>query len=672
MQNKNIVLLLMLVLAISSACVFFAESESSAPEKVSSPTPLPPIPIQAGEDNPDEPVLITGDIPYTSPFFLNTISQPFVLLEDQAGFVNRDKEFVFSLGGQVLGPVVVHEDESLTYSLHLPMIPQGTLVDVDNDQQEDNGVQIFAVAYWSNTWGDTFLEERDGTGWSTAYASTLTNPENKDEITGGTLVVWSPDDQQSFPTGFGEDGLLFTEDDPIDKIPPGYNIIDLDQNPFQIYKSVQPDIALNEGDIAVNDFENLSYLEAFQSLFDKASREYPFTAEKGVDWDALEAEFTARAAEAKTADEFYTTLKEFTLRIPDGHVNISFNPDVFFEDYGGSFGMILTQLSDGRVIVTDVLPETPAFSEGILEGAEIIEWNGKPVADTLKNITAFFGPYSTEHTRLVEQVNFLTRVEPDTIIDISYLNPHESNPKQTTLKAIIEYQTLIESFPNSDLDQLSLPLEGLVLDDSGIGYIRLTTFSDDYQLMARLWDHYIQGLIDGEIPGLIIDLRANSGGSLGLAMDFAGYFFNEEIPLYQGYYYSEQSKTFEAAERLTKIEPGSQLFEGKVAVLVSPDCISACEGFAYAMQQDDRAIIIGHYPTAGAFGEVGRGQYSMPDEINMQFPTGRPESLDNGEVVIEGVGVIPDIIIPVTLESALGEVDTVLEAAIQELLNSIQ
>jgi C-terminal processing protease CtpA/Prc len=101
-------------------------------------------------------------------------------------------------------------------------------------------------------------------------------------------------------------------------------------------------------------------------------------------------------------------------------------------------------------------------------------------------------------------------------------------------------------------------------------------------------------------------------------------------------------------------------------VLVSPNCVSACEGFSYILQNEGRAKVVGHYPSAGAFGEVGAGQYKMPDEISMQFPTGRSESPD-GEVIIEGRGIVPDVLVPVTLESALGQVDAVLQAAVEAL-----
>jgi C-terminal processing protease CtpA/Prc len=70
------------------------------------------------------------------------------------------------------------------------------------------------------------------------------------------------------------------------------------------------------------------------------------------------------------------------------------------------------------------------------------------------------------------------------------------------------------------------------------------------------------------------------------------------------------------------------------------------------------------------YGEVGKGQYELPADISLQFPTGRPETLD-GELLIEGVGIIPDILVPVTEASALGRTDAVLQAAIDALLARI-
>jgi C-terminal processing protease CtpA/Prc len=662
-----LVLILLSIVACSSFKDLFPD-ETTAPS--ASPTPLKPIPIQPGGSNPDEPVLITGTIPFTSPFFINTIAEPFVMLEDEAGFIARDREFEFPLAGQVIGPVDLVDDTTLSYTLSLPAVPAATLNDVDNDDTQDPGVMVFAVAYWSNTWGDPFLEARDGTGWSNAYTSAITDPNRQDEIKGGKLIIWAPDDEQEFPSGFGPDEKLFTDDDPITTIPAGYSIVDLDQEPFHIYKEAQPNITLVEGEVAVNDYSALDYSQAFDALFEKVSREYPFTEEKGIDWDQLYAQFAPQVAAARSDKDFYRAIWSFCHQIPDGHVGLSIDPDIFFEEWGGGLGLVISELSDGSVLATQVLPGYPAAEKGIQVGAELITWNDQPIAQAISEVDPFFGPYSTEHHKRLEQAIFLTRMPPSQKVTFSYRNPGDSSVKEVTLQAVVEYDSLFASLPFFNADALEMPIVGEVLKDSGLGYIRITTFSDDYNLLARLWERYIENLIDNEIPGVIIDLRSNGGGSGGLAMDFAGYLFDEEILLSENFYFNDLTGEFERRDIPSRIKPAPLYYDGAVAVLVSPNCASACEGFAYALSQGGRSIIVGNFPTAGMYGEVGRGQYELPGDISLQFPTGRPETPD-GKLLIEGEGVIPDIVVPVTKESALGSRDTVLEKAIETLLDRI-
>ncbi len=672
--KSRLIISAIVLLLVGLACRAEVNPTISAPQPlanppIAAPTALPPVPVQPGAANPDEPTSIIGKIPYTSPFFLNSTSEPFVLLEDEAGFVRRDRDFQFPLSGQTIGPVIMADDQSLTYELSLPSVPQGTFVDVDNNAQADTGVHVFAVAYWDNTWGGPFLEERDGTGWSTAYSSAVIDPDNNDEISGGTLVVWAPDGQQAFPTGFGTDGLLFTADDPTSPIPAGYTLVNLDKQPFEFYKEARPELDLNEGVVAVNDFSSLNYSEAFDALFQKASREYPFTVEKNIDWQALYDQFKPRVAQAENQQDFYRALRDFSYSIPDGHVGLQLDPQVFYEERGGSFGLVLTELTDGRVIATKVIPGSPADQAGIKPGAEIVEWAGEPTKQAIGNTVPYNGPFSTEHARRNAQVIFLTRVPPDTRVDISYKNPGDDLIQQINLTAVVEYDSLFEALGYND--QTMLPVETKILQPSGLGYIRISTFSDDYHLMAQLWERAIQDFKDKEIPGVIIDLRSNSGGNSGLANDFAGFFFDKEIELFRRSYYNEKTGQFEYDEQNEKVKPAPFIYDGPIAVLVSPDCVSACEGFAWTLEQQGRSIIVGSFPSAGAFGEVGRGQYKLPDGLSMQFPTGRPETLD-GVVLIEGTGVVPDILVPVTEQSAMGQEDAVLQAAVQALSEKIK
>ena len=319
---------------------------TDTPEPVEEPTAVPEpteeanLPGERATIINDEggPIAITGVVSYTAPFFTLGVSQPVVIFEDQAGFVDRDEDYIFPVASQALGQITTDFFTSpFSYSLSLPIEPLGGYRDVDFDGEEDQGIQVFAVAYWTNTYGDAFLEERDlgGGGWSTAYASTRISVEEEfeREIVGGTFVVFAPDDQQGFPSGFGEDQLLFTEDDPIITLPQGYTIVNLDTEPFIFDRSRRPVIDLIEPDfVALVDYSEESYTDAFNNLVDKLSLEYAFTEYKGIDWEALREEFLPFFEEADAKDDadiYLRALRDFAWRIPDGHVSGPFLGDEF-------------------------------------------------------------------------------------------------------------------------------------------------------------------------------------------------------------------------------------------------------------------------------------------------------------------------------------------------------
>lgn len=628
----------------------------------------------------DGVVAITGEVAYTNPFFTEGVAQPIVILEDQAGFVDRNKNFLMPLASQTLGQITSDFYTSpFNYSIALPIEPQGSYRDVDQDGEEENGVQVFAIAYWDNTFGDPFLEERDlgGGGWSTAYASTLVseNYETKNEIVGGKLLLYAPDDQQQFPAEWGEDGLLFTEDDSlVVTLPQGYTVVDLDTEPFTFDRSRYQQIDLIEPQgAAVVDYSDLTYTEAFTSFVNKLSKEYAFTEEKNIDWEALQEEFLPlmqQADEEGDADIYLRALRDFAWSIPDGHISGPFIVEDFATSTAEGLGLAMRDVDDGRVIVTFLLEDGPAAEAGLVLGAEIVAINGITTTDYVSNTIAQSAPFSTEHVERLQKLRYAVRFPEDSEVEIVYLNPGETEPVTVTLETVPERDSFAATSFFQGTTGFELPVEYTILDN-GYAYVQITSFLDNKVLTIQLWERLMQHLNDYQIPGLIIDMRQNGGGYGFMADQMAAYFFDEPHTLGNTGYYDEDLDDFEFdpedAERFYL--PAEELrYSGDVVVLVGPACASACEFFSYDMTINDRATIVGHYPTAGLGGSVE--DVYMPEGEVFRFTIGR--AVDNeGNIHIEGQGVVPDVRVPVTPENLLTDEDVVLQTAVEVLDGSI-
>ncbi|MBK8047356.1 MAG: peptidase S41 [Anaerolineales bacterium] len=645
----------------------------------------PALPALAQSDNPppatvnnDEggPVVIAGEMDYTNPLITLGVAEPLIVLEDQAGFVDRDRGYIMSPESQVLG--VITGDfftPPFTWTLSLPIEPQGALRDVDQDGKEDKGVQTFAVAYWTNIFGDPYLEQRDlqGGGWSTAYATTRVTgtPSGKGEVTGGAYVVWAPDDQQGFPSGFGEDGKLFTEDDPIVTLPAGYTIVNMDSDPFTFDRSARPNLALVEPEeIALDDFSSLSYAEAFDKMIEKMRKEYAFTDYKQIDWDALVAEFRPRMEEAdqnRDSDEYRRALFDFTLSIPDGHVGMPLIREDFERATGGGLGLAMRELDGGEVIVNFITPDGPAEQAGIALGAQILEMGGMPVGDYVAEARPFRTSSSEANLRL-QQLRYATRAPLGTEIEVKYQNPDAAEPQTAKLTFVAEPDSFRFSSLNRGLTGAEQPIEFRLLD-SGLGYVKIYGFSDNELLTIQLWERLMQTLNGLGIPGLIIDMRQNGGGNGFLADQMAAYFFNDELELGNAGFFDESLGEFYFDDRtIDRFYPPDETlrYNGRIAVITGPNCASACEFFTYDLTQQGRADVIGNYPTAGLGGSIG--VFRMPDLQQLQFTVGRAVDMD-GNIHIEGKGVPPTVRVPVTEETLFYDGDLLLDAATAVLLD---
>ena len=641
------------------------------------------VPPDEGDDPPaaviehDEggPVTIAGSVEYTDPFFALGVAEPLVILEDQAGFVDRDRGFVMPEESQVIGQITSDFFTSpFTYSVSLPIEPESSLRDVDQDAESDAGVMIYAVAYWTNTWGDPFLEVRDlfGGGWSTAYASTRIDPDPsaEGEVIGGTYLVYAPDDEQGFPSGFGSDGLLFTEDDPIVVLPEGYTVVNLDSDVFTFDRSREAVVDLIEGEqAAADDFSDLSYSGAFDAMIELFRTKYAFTEYKGLDWDALAASLRPRFVEAEEngdAEAYRLALRDFAWSIPDGHIGGSFGDslgEMFATATDGGLGLAIRELDDERVVVNFVLEDGPADQAGIELGAEIFEIDGRPIDAVLDETVPWSSPFSTEHVRRLQQLRYAVRFPVETDVEVTFQNQNDTGPSTAALTTVAESDSFSFSSFNVGLTGFELPVEYSVLD-SDYGYVKIYSFADNSLLTIQLWERMIQSFNESGVPGLIIDMRQNDGGLGFLADQMAAYFFDEELTLGNTGFYDESLGEFYFDPNLESrfhLPPENLRYNAPIAVVTGPSCASACEFFTHDMTLQDRAVVVGQYPTQGLGGSVE--VFLMPDDELLQFTTGRAVD-GNGEIHIEGIGVAPTIDVPVDEETLFSEGDPILDAAV--------
>ena len=96
---------------------------------------------------------------------------------------------------------------------------------------------------------------------------------------------------------------------------------------------------------------------------------------------------------------------------------------------------------------------------------------------------------------------------------------------------------------------------------------------------------------------------------------------------------------------------------------VVASCASACEFFAYDLRLAG-ATVIGQYPSAGAGGSIN--DFLMPEDAQVRMTIGRAVDAD-GNIHIEGTGVVPDVDVPVDEDTVFAEGDAVLDAAVAYL-----
>lgn len=222
----------------------------------------------------------------------------------------------------------------------------------------------------------------------------------------------------------------------------------------------------------------------------------------------------------------------------------------------GSFGGIGIQFQTpgDTVTVVEVIAGSPAYKAGLLPGDRIVTVDSTDIAGKkLSN----------------EEIFAKLRGPKGTKVKLSIRRPGEKNLKNFTLV-------------RGDIPQASI--EGVYMTPDSIGYVRVSRFARD------TYEQFYKALVNLRFEGaksFIVDLRGNTGGYMEPAVMMANEFLEPGSVIVETRGRNlDDNSTIEA--------DGTGLFQDTpLAVLIDEVSASASEIFSGAMQDNDRAVIIG-------------------------------------------------------------------------------
>lgn len=218
----------------------------------------------------------------------------------------------------------------------------------------------------------------------------------------------------------------------------------------------------------------------------------------------------------------------------------------------------------GKLIVYELYKGLSADNAGLKPGDEIIKINGVDVLEQNQGVDILLGG------------------RQNTEVEIVYLR----NSKETLVKV-----------RRGDKKPKAVPI--FKISDRGVGYIALTRFSRG---AAKEVESALKFLLIDEAKGLILDLRNNPGGLLQEAVNIVNLFVpKDQLVVSTRSYIKKYNKQF-----VTRQQPLS--LDIPLVILVNEQSASASEIVAGALQDLDRAVIIGNQ-------SFGKGLVQQPKPL---------------------------------------------------------
>ena len=253
------------------------------------------------------------------------------------------------------------------------------------------------------------------------------------------------------------------------------------------------------------------------------------------------------------------------------------------EDLDGSFsgiGVSFTMLTD-TVTINEVIPGGPSEKVGIMPGDRVITINDSLVAGQ--------GIVNTEIVKML-------RGEKGTTVNLGIKRNNSNN--------LLTFEVTRGDIPVNTVD-------AAYLINPTTGYVKVNKFG------RTTYSEFFTSLVKLKAAGarnFILDLRGNGGGFMEMAIMMANEFLpaNSPIVYTRGRNDDDESRVFS--------DGTGSFIDSELVVLIDEYSASASEIFAGAMQDNDRALIVGRR----SFGKgLVQRQTTLPDSSAIRLTVSR-------------------------------------------------
>ena len=423
--------------------------------------------------------------------------------------------------------------------------------------------------------------------------------------------------------------------------------------------------------ILANDVDNTAVqVETFDRVWERIDSTYYDPDMGGVNWFEVGQELRPRALECSSPEELRPILNELVGRLGESHFAIipgNNNIIVYSLDLDGEpsqtsglwtngidIRLVPDQEGHPKATVFRVLDDSSAANIGVQTGWVLETINGDSV-DTLINSLSASIPENQGQSSGIESIRFIVARTLNSLVNgdigepvsITFLDgsnsPHDLSINPTYREG--------DAVRLGHLPEVISNFNAKILEDSNIGLIDFNVFMGP---IIPQFTEALQSFNQAEANGIIIDIRGNPGGISGMAGGIVGHLVSTRDNNLGEMYDRESRLTLNVFPR-----PRSQRFDGPIALLVDELSASTSEFLAAGIQDLNRGRIFGQ-TTAGM---------ALPSTI---------EALPNGDLLqfvifnmirhngerIEGYGVTPDEVVPLTRAELLSGEDPVLNQAI--------